>query len=68
MAVAFTAFDEEKEPILDPTIGELAFKEYKWGVKDGVPYVNQNRIESQHYCTPEELGLGDPKDSKFFKI
>ena len=30
-AVAFTAYDSVTEPILDPTIGELAFKAYEWG-------------------------------------
>ena len=31
LAVAFTAYDSNPEPILDPTIGELVFNHYEWG-------------------------------------
>ena len=46
LAVAFTAFDDVEEPILDPTIGELTFKAYEWGVKNGIPFVRQDKIKS----------------------
>ena len=39
LAVAFTAYDSVREPILDPTIGELAFKAFEWGVDNGTPFV-----------------------------
>lgn len=36
LAAAFTAYDDETEPIDDPTVGELVFNHYKWGAdKDG---------------------------------
>ena len=31
LAMAFTAFDNDPEPILDKSIGELVFKAYSWG-------------------------------------
>ena len=31
-AVAFTAYDEEKESVLDPSIGEVVFEAYEFGV------------------------------------
>ena len=31
LAVAFTAWDNVKENILDPTFGSLVFKAYQWG-------------------------------------
>lgn len=30
-AVAFSAYDDDPEPILDPTYGELKFNHYFWG-------------------------------------
>ena len=66
LAVAFTAFDDVEEPILDPTIGELTFKAFEWGAEDGTPVVKQDKIESQHRCTRAELGLADDENAKFF--
>ena len=53
-----SAFDAEREPIMDPTIGSLVFKYIAWGQQDdnGGFGVEIEEIES-HYCTPEELGL-----------
>ena len=31
LAIGFTAFDSNKEVILDPSIGELQFVAYEWG-------------------------------------
>ena len=31
-AVGFTAFDDVREPILDPTIATLEFKSWEWGI------------------------------------
>ena len=31
IAVAFTAFDTEKENILRPDIGRIVYREYRWG-------------------------------------
>ena len=38
LAAAFTGYDNVTEP-LDPTIGELAFKAFEWGVDNGTPFV-----------------------------
>ena len=32
IAVAFTAFDNEKEDILRPDIGRIVYRQYAWGV------------------------------------
>ena len=33
-AIAFTAYDDETEPILDESLGELVFNSYSWGNDD----------------------------------
>ena len=33
-AVAFTAYDEETEYILDKSYGEIVFRAYEWGVNE----------------------------------
>ena len=41
LAIAFTAFDNEREIILDRSIGELVFKRYEWGNnEDGTFYLH----------------------------
>ena len=30
IAIAFTAYDSETEPILDRSYGEIVFREYEW--------------------------------------
>lgn len=56
-AVAFTAYDDNAEPIDDPTFGEVVFNHHKWGrYPDGTVYFGRHRIKS-HRCTQEELGL-----------
>ena len=34
LAIAFTAFDNEQENILDKSIGEIVFKAYSWGMDE----------------------------------
>ena len=47
IAVAFTAYDNEEEWILDERYGELFFAEYSWGDNsDGSYYLNRERLES----------------------
>ena len=59
-AAAFTAYDNELDPILDKSIGELVFKSYQWG-EDETGWLNFARERlSTHTCTREELGLEDP--------
>ena len=38
MALAFAAYDNEEEYILDPSFGEIVFREYKWGTDDDGNY------------------------------
>ena len=38
LAIAFTEFDTETEPILDESYGELVFYAYRWGVDEKGKY------------------------------
>lgn len=64
-----TAFDDNPEPILDPTYGELVIRYEKWGTKpNGIVYDEVEVLET-HVCTDEELGLIDgEKQLRFFPI
>ncbi len=68
-AVAFTGYDSDYEPFDDPTIGEVVFNHYKWGLNpDGKTYVGRFPIK-HHTCTREELGLDyDSSKSRFLPI
>ena len=67
LAVGFTAYDSEREVILDKSIGELAFIAYVWGEdENGVSFVRRDKIPTR-MCTREELGL-DPGNRRFFKL
>lgn len=65
--MGLTAYDNDEENILDPSIAEIVFLAYEWGPdKNGVPQVTYTRIPT-HSCTKEELGLeGD--NSSFMPI
>ena len=66
-AIAFTAYDNEKEDILDPSYGSLTFTTYEWGLdENGDTFIKFDEIPS-HVCSREELGLeGD--NSSFMPI
>ena len=56
-AAGFMGYDGKSEPIDDPTIGEVVFKNYQWGENpDGSTFSYREQIKS-HRCTKEELGL-----------
>ena len=55
--MAFTAYDDVEEPILDPSYGKIVFNSYSWGQTDET-LAGRTRIES-HACTRKELGLDD---------
>ena len=61
-AVALTAYDEVKEPILDPSIGEVIFEAYEFG-QDNMIGETYTKLPT-HYCTDEELGI-DSLENKF---
>ena len=57
IALAFTAWDNEPENILQPEIGEITFIVDEWGEDEkGEYYWNQTKLPT-HTCTVEELGL-----------
>ena len=69
IAVAFTAYDNEEEWILDPKYGTLRFLEYSWGVgKDGKFFLNRLPLETK-VCTAEQMGLtGDSSKAEFLPL
>ena len=71
IAAAFTAYDDETEPIDDPTVGSVVFNHYKWGENsDGSLYAGRYLIKS-HRCTRKELGLdrdSDDQESNMFPM
>ena len=69
MAVAFSAYDDEEDWILDPSYGELSFNVLQWGIRDGKTFYERNKLNS-HRCTPEELGIDgfEPLDRSVYEI
>ena len=64
IAVAFTAYDNERENILDPSIGELGIYISEWGDENGELFLRDIKLDT-HQCSREELGL-EGNDSSFF--
>jgi len=61
-AIAFTAYDSEREDILDASYGNLQFTSYEWYEdEDGNPQIEFVDIPS-HTCSREELGLDNDGD------
>ena len=68
IAVAFTAYNDEREQLLDPSIGSLIFRVSEWDFKkDGSIYRN-NAIIPSHVCSREELGLQRTDATRFMPI
>ena len=72
IAVAFSAYDDEREWILDPTYGELIFNNFSWGsLPDGNSFINRKRLNS-HVCSREQLAISESKEddshAQFFPI
>ena len=65
LAVAFTAYDSNPEPILDPTYGEIQFNKFRWGPSDDGFGSGRIRIPS-HSCSREELGLSFDRSKAMF--
>ena len=68
IAVAFTAYDSNPEPILDPTYGEIVYNHYKWGpdVGENDTYGSKRLPLKSHQCTSTELGLDDDRSQSKF--
>ena len=65
-AFGITSFDGTTEPIDDPDYGHLSATYITWGLVDDYE-VDKVDIPIRN-CTPEELGLGEPEESKFHPI
>ena len=51
-----TDYDDNPDPILDPSYGELIIRYERWGENpDGTFYDEVEDLDT-HYCTDEELG------------
>ena len=75
IAIAFTAYDEETEDILDPSYGKIEFVRNRWGMDENGEIYNLFEHIETHMCTKEELGLTDDQNLKtetknisFFKL
>ena len=64
--MAFTAYDDETEPILDPTYGKIAFNSFSWGF--GESFESIRAPLNTRSCTRAELGLDDSAESAFYPI
>ena len=69
IAIAFTAFDNTEEWMLDATYGELEINSYEWGYdEDGKPFTARKPL-NVHNCTREELNLGaEPSEARFYDL
>lgn len=54
-AIAFTAYDNETEPILHPEYGKLIFNSWSWGFTNS--FKSERKILPSHSCDKTELGL-----------
>ena len=69
IAVGLTAYDNEKEWILDPTYGELIIQRRGWVTKADGTFGKFSIPMETHVCTREELGLDeDRSQAKFMPI
>ena len=67
----FTAFDDNPEPILDPTYGELLIRYTRWGENPDGTYYDEFIPLNTHPCSNEDLGLnedGNRENSKFYNV
>ena len=58
-AVGFTAYDSNREEILEPEIGEIIFNLYSWGPEPDGTYKSERVQIPHHNCSPEELGISE---------
>ena len=64
-AVAFTEYNNEREILLDPSIGELVFKAYQWGLDANNDVSDELITLKSHTCTRDELGLTNSNEGNF---
>ena len=68
IAVAFTAFDDEKENILRPEIGRIVYRQYKWGFEANDRYKLTQDYLPTHTCTKQELGIDQQSENSFYPL
>lgn len=56
-AVAFTGYDDETEYLLDPSIAELIYESYEFGLDEGGNAYERTTRLPTHACSDEELGI-----------
>ena len=61
-AVAFTAYDGERDWILDPSYGSLIFNSYSWGANEDGTFFTERKKLNSHFCTDYEFGLNNAAD------
>ena len=66
-AVAFTAYNNVREPILDPEYGYIYARANQWGLDEDGKFRSIRTPIPMHTCTREELGL-DEGNKTFFDI
>ena len=52
IATMFTAYDDNPNPILDPTYGELLIRYTRWGENPDGTFYDEFIDLPTHYCTP----------------
>ena len=65
-AAAFTAYDGDPEPILEPEYGEIIFNHFSWGPQDDGTYATSRDKIEPHVCTDEELNLDGKSSNPLF--
>ena len=56
-AVAFTAYDNVQENILDEEYARIVFNSYQWGPDEEGNFKTEIKEIPSHTCTKEELGI-----------
>ena len=69
--MAFIAYDNASERILDPSYGELVYRHHSWGIEEDGSTVFEKFIKlDSHQCSRAELGLDQDglQQSKFLPM
>ena len=70
IAAMFTAYDDNPDPILDPTYGEFLIRYTRWGENPDGTFYDEFVDLKLHPCSPDDLGLneGSHENSKFYEV
>ena len=53
IGVALTEFDNEIEPILDPSMVDIVFYKYHWGKLENGTYFSKKDVIPHHQCNED---------------